>query len=292
MQQSDTQQSGEVLLREQDGDILIATMNRPERMNALDDNLSTALNEAWLDFRDSPDLKVMIITGAGDRAFCSGVDLRRNDERARDLGAQTAQAILDADRSRGVRLSFNGNNFGLWKPVIAAINGWCLAAGCEMALACDLRIMEEHAQMGLPEVKRGMGAKQTTHKLYHLTNLNIGLEMAWTGDTLTAQRAYDLGLVTEVAPKSESVIRAKGTSPADLPFPFGLPGVPQAAGLPEPGPSPGLRHVHRPTFPARGERRLPTGPGTKFEPGDSGRPRPAPGLKPRSITRGAECHLC
>ena len=153
------QQAGEVLLREQDGDILIATMNRPERMNALDDNLSAALNEAWLDFRDSPDLKVMIITGAGDRAFCSGVDLRRNDERARDMGAQTAQAILDADRSRGVRLSFNGNNFGLWKPVIAAINGWCLAAGCEMALACDLRIMEEHAQMGLPEVKRGMGAK-------------------------------------------------------------------------------------------------------------------------------------
>ena len=275
MQQSDTQQSGEVLLREQDGDILIATMNRPERMNALDDNLSTALNEAWLDFRDSPDLKVMIITGAGDRAFCSGVDLRRNDERARDLGAQTAQAILDADRSRGVRLSFNGNNFGLWKPVIAAINGWCLAAGCEMALACDLRIMEEHAQMGLPEVKRGMGAKQTTHKLYHLTNLNIGLEMTWTGDTLDGAT----GLRSWAGHRGGSQVRERdqgqGTSPADLPIPFRIPGVPQAEGLPEPGPSPGLRHVHRPTFPARGERRLPTGPGTKFEPGDSGRPRPA-----------------
>ena len=220
-QQADTQQSEEALLREQDGDILIATMNRPERMNALDDNLTNALNEAWLDFRDSPDLKVMIVTGAGDRAFCSGVDLRRNDERARDMGAQTAQAILDADRSRGVRLSFNGNNFGLWKPVIAAINGWCLAAGCEMAMACDLRIMEEHAQIGLPEVKRGMGAKQTTHKLYHLTNLNIGLEMAWTGDTLTAQRAYDLGLVTEVAPKSESVARAKELARRICRFPSG-----------------------------------------------------------------------
>lgn len=106
-------------------------------------------------------------------------------------------------------MSFNGNNFGLWKPLIAAINGWCLAAGCEMAMACDLRVMEEHAQMGLPEVKRGMGAKQTTHKLYYLTNLNIGLEMAWTGDTLTAQRACELGLVTEVVPKGQSVERAK-----------------------------------------------------------------------------------
>ena len=204
-----TQQSDDVLLRERDGNILIATMNRPDRMNALGGGLTEALNEAWLDFRDDPDLKVMIITGAGDRAFCSGVDMRQNDERARELSAQTAQAMLDADRTRGVRLSFNGNNFGLWKPVIAAINGWCLAAGCEMAMACDLRIMEEHAQMGLPEVKRGMGAKQTTHKLYFLTNLNIGLEMAWTGDTLTAQRAYDLGMVTEVVPKSQSVARAK-----------------------------------------------------------------------------------
>ena len=203
------QQSDEVLLRETEGEVLVATMNRPERMNALGGGLTEALNEAWLDFRDDPNLKVMIITGAGDRAFCSGVDMRQNDERARELGAQTAQALLDADRSRGVRMSFNGNNFGLWKPLIAAINGWCLAAGCEMAMACDLRVMEEHAQMGLPEVKRGMGAKQTTHKLYYLTNLNIGLEMAWTGDTLTAQRAYDLGLVTEVTAKGQSLERAK-----------------------------------------------------------------------------------
>ena len=139
------QQSTGVLLRERDGNILIATMNRPERMNALGGGLSEALNEAWLDFRDDPELKVMIVTGTGDRAFCAGVDLRQNDDRARELGAQTAQALLHADRARGVRPSFNGNNFGLWKPVIAAINGWCLAAGCEMAMGCDLRVMEEHA---------------------------------------------------------------------------------------------------------------------------------------------------
>ena len=205
----DAQDLNDVLLRQRDGQVLIATMNRPERMNALGGGLPQALNEAWLDFRDDPDLKVMIITGAGDRAFCAGADLRQNDERARDLGAQSAQALLDADRSRSVRPSFNGNNFGLWKPVIAAINGWCLAAGCEMAMGCDLRVMEEQAQIGLPEVKRGMGAKQTTHKLYYLTNLNLGLEMVWTGDSLTAERAYDLGLVNEVVPQGQGVARAK-----------------------------------------------------------------------------------
>ncbi len=202
------QESNDVLLRRQEGQVLIATMNRPERMNALGGGLPQALNGAWLDFRDDPGLKVMIITGAGDRAFCAGMDLRQSDERARDLGAQSAQALLDADRSRSIRPSFNGNNFGLWKPVIAAINGWCLAAGCEMAMGCDLRIMEEHAQIGLPEVKRGMGAKQTTHKLYFLANLNLGLEMVWTGDSLTAQRAYDLGLVNEVVPTGRGVARA------------------------------------------------------------------------------------
>ena len=203
------QESTDVLLRERDGEILIATMNRPERMNAMGGGLPEAVNEAWLDFRDDPELKVMIITGAGDRAFCAGADLRQNDARARELGAQSAQALLDAAHSRQIRPSFNGNNFGLWKPVIAAINGWCLAAGCELAMGCDLRIMEEQAKMGLPEVKRGMGAKQTTHKLHFLANLNIGLEMVWTGDPLTAQRAHELGLVNQVAPTGQSVEIAK-----------------------------------------------------------------------------------
>lgn len=202
-------ESTDVLLHERDGEILVATMNRPARMNAMGGGLPEAINEAWLDFRDDPKLKVMIITGAGDRAFCAGVDLHQSDTLARELRAQTAQAILDASHSRQIRLSFNSNNFGLWKPVIAAINGWCLAAGCELAMGCDLRIMEGQAKMGLPEVKRGMGAKQTTHKLHFLANLNIGLEMVWTGDPVTADRALALGLVNQVVPTGQSVEKAK-----------------------------------------------------------------------------------
>src|SRR5215831_10158780 len=198
-----------LLIKERDGGVLVARMNRPERMNALGGGLREELNALWFEFRDDPDLKVMILTGTGDRAFCTGADLRENDQRAREIGAQSAQALLEALRTTSIVPSMNTNNFFLYKPVIAAINGWCLAGGCEMALGCDLRIIEEHARMGLPEVKRGMGAKATTHKLYYLTHLAAGLEIEWTGDPIRAARAVELGLANEVVPKGRSVERAE-----------------------------------------------------------------------------------
>src|SRR3990172_12843511 len=88
-----------ILLKEREGAILVARMNRPERLNALGGGLPDALNDAWFEFRDDPALKVMIITGVGDRAFCAGLDLRDSDKQARELGAQSAQALLEAQRS-------------------------------------------------------------------------------------------------------------------------------------------------------------------------------------------------
>jgi enoyl-CoA hydratase len=198
-----------VLIKEREGAVLVARMNRPERLNAFGGGLPEALNQAYFELRDDPELKVMIITGVGDRAFSAGADLRASDERFRELGAQSAQALLDAQRSTHVGASLTSNNFALYKPVIAAINGWCLAGGCELAMGCDLRVMESHAQIGLPEVKRGMGAKHTTHKLYFLTYLPAALEIEWTGDPITAQRALDLGLVNEVVPTGRSLPRAR-----------------------------------------------------------------------------------
>ncbi|MBI2172344.1 MAG: enoyl-CoA hydratase/isomerase family protein [Chloroflexi bacterium] len=198
-----------ILIKEREDQIFIARMNRPERMNALGGGLPEALNEAWFEFLNDANLRVMIITGVGDRAFCAGADLRANDARARELGAQSAQALLDASRSNEIRASITSNNLMLRKPVIAAINGWCLAGGCEMAMGCDLRIIEAHAQIGLPEVKRGMGAKSTTHKLYFLTYLGAGLEIDWTGDPMTAERALELGMVNEIVPTGQSLNRAK-----------------------------------------------------------------------------------
>lgn len=201
-------ENSSILLKEREGPIIVCRMNRPERLNALGGGLSEALNDAWQELRDDPGLKVMVLTGVGDRAFCVGADLRQSDERFRELRAVSAQAMLDADRSALIRPSFTSNNFSLYKPVIAAINGWCLAGGCEIAMACDIRIMEEHAQIGLPEVKRGMGAKATTHKLFFLTNLSVGLEMEWTGDPLTARRALDAGLVNMVTGSGKSLEQA------------------------------------------------------------------------------------
>ena len=171
--------------------------------------LPEALNDAWFEFRDDPNLKVMIITGVGDRAFGVGADLRAFSDRARELGATSAQQVMDANRRSGINGSITSNNLHLYKPIIAAINGWCLAGSCEMAMGCDFRIIEEHAQMGLPEVKRGMGAKSTTHKLYFLSFLSMGFEVDWTGDPLTAERAVELGFANEIVPKGKSLVRAR-----------------------------------------------------------------------------------
>jgi len=196
-----------ILIKERDEGILVARMNRPERMNALSGGLLEALHDAWVEFRNDAGLKVMIITGVGERAFCAGADLRENDELARKLGAERAHALLEL-----LRVKIGGitsNTLQLYKPVIAAINGWCVAGGCEIAMACDLRVIERHAKLGLPEIKRGMGAKATTHKLSYLTHLSAGLDIAWTGDPLSAERALELGLANDIAPTGQSVERAK-----------------------------------------------------------------------------------
>ncbi|MSQ29819.1 MAG: enoyl-CoA hydratase/isomerase family protein [Dehalococcoidia bacterium] len=194
-----------ILLKEREGAIFIVRMNRPERMNA---GMGDHLDNAWFEFRDDPTLKVMILTGVGDRAFSAGADLRANDARARELGAASAQELLDAAKTSHISPSITSNNLHLYKPIVAAINGWCLAGGCETAMGCDMRIIEAHAMMGLPEAKRGMGAKNTTHKMYYLTSLSAGLEVDWTSDPLTAERAVEIGFANEMVPKGKSLERA------------------------------------------------------------------------------------
>jgi enoyl-CoA hydratase/carnithine racemase len=196
------------VLIEQIGSVLVVKLNRPERLNALGGGMGDGLNAALFRLRDDPSLKVMILTGVGDRAFCVGADLKDSVTRFQETGAVSAQAILDADRRPVIRPAFTANNLGLYKPVIAAINGWCLAGGCEIALGCDLRIIEEHALMGLPEVKRGMAAKTTTHKINFLTSFSFGLEVEWTGDPITPSLALQMGLVNEIVAKGQGLDRA------------------------------------------------------------------------------------
>jgi E-phenylitaconyl-CoA hydratase len=185
------------ILFEKQGKIAIITINRPEAMNALDMETHHQLCDAWTDFRDDPDLWVGILTGAGDRAFCSGADLKKM------LPEVAGQTPLERMEDLQYRPSFGGitKRLRIYKPLIAAINGICLAGGLEMALACDLRIAAENSIFGLMEVQWGIipGAGGT-QRLPRLVPLAKAMEMILLAEKIDAKEALRLGIVNKVVP--------------------------------------------------------------------------------------------
>ncbi len=180
--------------------IAILTINRPLAMNALDRETVAALNKAWIDFRDNPELWVAIITGSGVKAFCAGADIRGLSNYYNSTTALQRKAKADTEPGLGGIT----RNLEIWKPIIAAINGYCLAGGLEIALACDIRIASETATFGFTEVGRGIipGAGGT-QRLPRLISLGKSLEMILTGESIDAQEAYRVGLVNKVVPSDE-----------------------------------------------------------------------------------------
>jgi enoyl-CoA hydratase/carnithine racemase len=172
-------------------------------MNAIDPQTSAELHDAWCDFRDSDGLWVGILTGAGDRAFSAGNDLVAMSA-AQQAGAASTAAAFG-------RAPFGGitRGFECWKPMIAAVNGYCLAGGLEMALSCDIRIAAEHAQFGLAEVTRGIipGAGGT-QRLPRIVPFGPALELLLTGARFDAQWAYRYGLVNHVVPADRLMPKA------------------------------------------------------------------------------------
>lgn len=188
------------ILYEKKDKIAIITINRPEAMNAIDPETSEELGKAWMDFRDDPDMWVGILTGAGDKAFSAGADLKK-------MIPFTAKLSAIERREREERFpGFGGITRGLniWKPIIAAINGFCLAGGLEMALACDLRVAADHATFGLMEVRWGIipGAGGT-QRLPRMIPLARAMEMILMAERIDAQEALRLGLVNRVVPLPE-----------------------------------------------------------------------------------------
>jgi enoyl-CoA hydratase/carnithine racemase len=193
----------ENVIYEKRGRVGIVTINRPERMNAIDPQTSAELHEAWCDFRDDDGLWVGIFTGAGERAFSAGNDLVAMSQ----LQQQGSNAVSAAY----LRAPFGGitRNFECWKPMIAAINGYCLAGGLEMALSCDIRIAAEHAKFGLPEVTRAIIAGAGgTQRLPRLIPFGPALELLLTGAKFDAEWAYRYGLVNYVVPADQVMPRA------------------------------------------------------------------------------------
>ena len=176
------------------------TINRPDAMNAMDTETYRELSEAWIEVRDNPEIWCAIITGAGDRAFTAGADLKKTIPRQPEMWEfwQTqAEQILN----RGLEV---------WKPVIAAVNGYCLAGGMTLLFATDIRVAAEHAVFGISEVKRGIlpGNGGTQRALRQLP-YPIAMELLLIGDTLTAQQAYQYGLLNRVVPKDQLMDTAR-----------------------------------------------------------------------------------
>ena len=182
--------SYDFILYEKKERIAYVTINRPERLNALHPPANAEMLEAFSTFRDDPEVWVAILTGSGDRAFSAGNDLKYTAEHGR------------RDFSAG-RINFGGitANFTCWKPIIAAVNGYALGGGFELALACDIVVAAENAQMGLPEVTVGLVAGSGgTHRLPRQIPLKTAMGMLLTGKRITVQEGYRLGLVNEVVP--------------------------------------------------------------------------------------------
>jgi enoyl-CoA hydratase/carnithine racemase len=184
------------LTYEKDGRIARLTLNRPEAMNAIDPELHELLWSAWEDFRDDDALDVAILTGAGD-AFCAGADLKTFIPPWIDAG--TPRRVRD-----NVATGLGGLTRGLhriYKPVIAAVNGWALAGGLETALACDIRIASERAMFGSFEARRGYHhGDGGIVRLVNTCGSGVALELLLTAEPIDAQRALSCNLVSRVVP--------------------------------------------------------------------------------------------
>jgi len=175
---------------EKKGRIALITLNRPEALNALNGDVHRELNEALVDFRDNDDLWVAIITGAGDRAFSAGADIKGFQAGTGEKPKKGAEPPVRADT--------------IWKPVIAAIHGYCLGGGLELALTCDIRIAAENVQMGQPEINIGfIAGGGGTQRLPRFLPRAIASDILLTGNRINAEEALRWGLVSRVVPRDQ-----------------------------------------------------------------------------------------
>lgn len=179
------------------------TLDRPGRRNALDRALWTALLETLVALDADDDVRAIVLTGAGDQAFCAGVDLKELDELAR-AGDTTFEHPM-----RGVRRNLYEVLLESRKPTIASLNGHAVGAGCELALACDLRVAAMGATLLLPEAKRGLGANFASVVLPRLLPRAVAMEMLYTGEPMAVERAATFGLVNAVVPSGDLAARTE-----------------------------------------------------------------------------------
>jgi enoyl-CoA hydratase len=186
-------QSYETLLVERRGRVAIITINRPEKRNALNIQTRAEGAAALEELREDEGIRVVVFTGAGDKAFIAGADIG-------EFAGRTAVTQRDVMTGRSLFTAIDT----FPKPVIAMINGYCLGGGCELALACDLRIASERASFGQPEINLGIiPGGGGTQRLTHLVGEGKAMELILTGEIIDAQTAYSYGLVNTVVAAGE-----------------------------------------------------------------------------------------
>lgn len=174
---------------EMHGAVALITINRPEQMNSLDAEAYRQLSEAWIRVRDDSDVRAAVVTGAGSRSFCAGADIKTF------MGVETPLGefwLTQRDQlvNRGLEI---------WKPIVAAVNGYCLGGGMTLMLATDIRLAAPHATFALSEVKRGViAANGGTQRILDQLPYPLGMEMLLTGDPWDAATAERWGLVNRV----------------------------------------------------------------------------------------------
>lgn len=182
----------QVVLTERHGHVTVIKINRPQARNAVNRAVHVGIGEALEEADANPDVRVVIITGAGDKAFCAGADLvalSRGESTSPDDPPQRAWGFA----------GFVSHPIS--KPIIAAVNGYALGGGTEITLAADLAVAADTAVFGLPEVKRGIfAAAGGAFRIIQQLPGKIGMELLLTGEQITAHRAYELGLVNAVVP--------------------------------------------------------------------------------------------
>lgn len=200
----------DVVLCEKKEQILYITLNRAERMNAISGEAGQMMDEALERANNDDDIRVVVITGAGDKAFCVGMDLREASERM----ATTGSAFRDASAQGSLPAQVPSKDmmFGkiteVKKPIIAAVNGMCFAGGFLMAQNCDLRIGAEGASFSIREAKVGRGSPWAVPLLW-MVPLSIALELTMLAEPISAERMYQVGFLNKVVPRDQLMPAAK-----------------------------------------------------------------------------------
>jgi enoyl-CoA hydratase/carnithine racemase len=197
---SETETTAEpVLVIERRGAVMVLRLNRPEARNSLNPELLTAIGLGMVEAENDPEVRAVVLTGTGDKAFCAGMDLRAFAEGGAVGGSKEGMQGF---------VRFTSGDIGV--PIVGAANATAVAGGFELLLGCDVVVASETASFGLPEVKRGLFAAGGGVFISTRIPLAVALELTLTGDPIDAERARSLGLINQVVPQSDVLEAALG----------------------------------------------------------------------------------